>query len=69
MNVFICTWHAEETLTPKIETDLARSKSQLQELNTVIINILTLADKLKNGTIEKIIGKSDLDLGMEFFKK
>lgn len=65
----ISKWQNEETLTSKIETDLARSQSQLQELSIVITNILTLADKLKNGTIEKVIGKSDLDLGMEFSRK
>lgn len=65
----ISKWHYEETLTPKIETDLNRSQLQLQELSNVITNILALAAELKNGTIEKVMGKSDLELGMEFFKK
>lgn len=62
-------WHDEETLTTKIEADLSKSQVQLQELTKVLTNILTLADKLKSGTIEKVMGKSDLELGLEFFKK
>ncbi|MBU3102250.1 hypothetical protein KPL44_23715 [Clostridium sp. DSM 17811] len=65
----ISKWHNEETLTANIESALAKSQVQLQELSKVITNILSLAAKLKNGTIEKVMGKSDLELGMEFFKK
>lgn len=65
----ISKWNDEETLTTKIEADLTKSQVQLQELTKVLTNILTLADKLKSGTIEKIMGKSDLELGIEFFKK
>ena len=64
----ISKWHNEETLTSKIEADLSRSQEQLQELSKVLTNILTLADKLKSGTIEKVMGKSDLELGLEFSK-
>nr|WP_268038907.1 hypothetical protein [Clostridium estertheticum] len=42
---------------------------QLQELSKVITNILALSAELRNGTIEKVMGKSDLELGMEFFRK
>ncbi|MBW9151438.1 hypothetical protein [Clostridium estertheticum] len=65
----ISKWHDEETLTANIESSLAKSQVQLQELSKVITSILTLATKLKNGTIENVMGKSDLELGMEFFKK
>ncbi|MBX4271775.1 hypothetical protein [Clostridium estertheticum] len=65
----ISKWHTEETLTANIESTLAKSQVHLQELSKVITNILTLAAKLKNGTIEKVMGKSDLELGMDFFKK
>ncbi|MBU3100845.1 MULTISPECIES: hypothetical protein [Clostridium] len=65
----ISKWHNEETLTANIESALPKSQVQLQELSKVITNILALAAKLKNGTIEKVMGKSDLELGMEFFKK
>ncbi|MBU3179365.1 hypothetical protein KPL47_24065 [Clostridium estertheticum] len=65
----ISKWHNEETLTATLETNFSKSQMQLQELSKVITNILTLAAKLKNGTIEKVIGKSDLELGMEFLKK
>ncbi|MBW9159476.1 hypothetical protein [Clostridium tagluense] len=65
----ISKWHDEETLTTKLEADLAKSQSQLQELSTVVPNILALADQLKSGTIEKVMKKSDLELGLEFFNK
>ncbi|MBX4262864.1 hypothetical protein KTC96_24180 (plasmid) [Clostridium estertheticum] len=65
----ISKWHNEETLTTSLEITLSKSQVQLQELSKVITNILDLAAELKNGTIEKVMGKSDLELGMEFFKK
>ncbi|MBW9150360.1 hypothetical protein K2F40_15480 [Clostridium sp. CM028] len=65
----ISKWHDEATLTTKIEIDLSNSQLQLQELSKVITNILALADELKSGTIENVMGKSDLELGLEFFKK
>jgi hypothetical protein len=65
----ICKWQDEEALTTKIEADLASSQMQLQELIKALISILALADTLKDGTIEKVMAKSDLDLGLEFFKK
>jgi hypothetical protein len=65
----ISKWQDEEALTSKIEEELASSQMQLQALNKVLINILALADTLKAGTIERVMGKSDLELGLEFFKK
>ncbi|MBU3158075.1 hypothetical protein [Clostridium estertheticum] len=65
----ISKWHDEETLTTTLETNLSKSQVQLQDLSKVITNILALAAELKNRTIEKVMGKSDLELGMEFFKK
>ncbi|MCB2299475.1 hypothetical protein LGL55_23035 [Clostridium tagluense] len=62
-------WHDKETLTTKLKSDFARFQSHLQELSTVIPNILALADELKSGSIENIMGKSDLELGLEFLKK
>jgi hypothetical protein len=34
-----------------------------------VSNILELADELKSGTIEKVMAKSDFELGIEFLKK
>ena len=65
----ISKWHDEETLTTKIESDLSISQVQLAELNKVLTNILSLTNKLKSRTIEKVMGKSDFELGMDFFKK
>ncbi|MBU3146949.1 hypothetical protein, partial [Clostridium sp. CF012] len=55
----ISKWHDEETLSTTLETNLSKSQVQLQELSKVITNILALAAELKNGTIEKVMGKSD----------
>lgn len=65
----ISKWQHEETLTPKIKLDLDRSQTQLQDLSKVLINLLALAAELKKGTIEKVMEKSDLELGLEFLKK
>lgn len=38
-------------------------------LKQVVTNILDLADKLKEGTIERVMSKSDFELGLEALKK
>ncbi|MGK0468464.1 hypothetical protein [Clostridium sp.] len=65
----ISKWQYEETLTTKIESDLAKPQMQLQELSKVLTNLLALAGELKKGTIEKVMEKSDLELGLEILKK
>ncbi|MCJ7691685.1 MAG: hypothetical protein MUO60_20595 [Clostridiaceae bacterium] len=65
----ISKWQHEETLTPKIKLDLDRSQTQLRDLSKVLINLLALAAELKKGIIEKVMEKSDLELGLEFLKK
>jgi hypothetical protein len=65
----ISKWQHEETLTPEIKLDLDRSQTQLQDLSKILINLLALAAELKKGTIEKVMEKSDLELGLEFLKK
>jgi endonuclease/exonuclease/phosphatase (EEP) superfamily protein YafD len=62
-------WKAEETLTAKIEGEINKSQMQLQELSKFLTNILALADDFKKSTIEKVMVKSNLELGLEFFKK
>ena len=62
-------WCEEEFLPINIKADLAKSQEQLQDLNNILNAILSLANKLANGSIEKVMGKSDLELGMESFKK
>ena len=42
-----------------------RLSVQLELLRKVLIDILALADELKDGTSDKILAKSDLELGIE----
>ncbi len=46
--------------------EVDRLTEQLGRCRTVIDSILSLAERLKQGTIEKVLGKSDLELGLEF---
>ena len=67
------TWVFREQLDRWYRTDLTthereeidRLFDQLERLRKVLTNILALADELKEGTIDKILTKSDLDLGIE----
>ena len=58
-------WQAE-TLTDAQRGDLEHLVSHLQRLHTVIAAVLKLADELKAHTIEKVLAKSDEELGLEF---
>jgi len=58
-------WQAE-TLTDEQREDLKHLVSHLQRLHTVIAAVLKLADELKAHTIEKVLAKSDEELGLEF---
>ena len=67
------TWVFREQLDRWYRTDLTnhereeidRLSVQLERLRKVLTNILALADELKEGTIDKILAKSDLELGIE----
>ncbi|MGK5088720.1 hypothetical protein WDW86_14270 [Bdellovibrionota bacterium FG-2] len=50
----------EGTMLEQLESDLTR-------LHDVIEQILALADEFKGKTIEQMLAKSDLEVGMEFF--
>jgi hypothetical protein len=43
-----------------------RLTEQVGRCRTVIDSILSLAEQLKEGTLEKVLAKSDLELGLEF---
>ncbi|MCB1792909.1 MAG: hypothetical protein KDJ70_00400 [Candidatus Competibacteraceae bacterium] len=55
--------HERPTSTQSRE--LNRLDGQLERLRTVLENILQLAEELKQGTIERVLAKSDLELGLE----
>src|SRR5580700_5443563 len=46
--------------------EVDRLTEQVGRCRTVIDSILALAEQLKEGTIEKVLAKSDLELGLEF---
>ena len=46
--------------------EIVRLESQIDEIRQTIVSILTLADELKQGTIDAILGKSDLEIAMDF---
>jgi hypothetical protein len=50
---------------PRECQEIDRLSEQLERLNTVLTNILALADELKEGTIDKVLAKSDLELRIE----
>jgi hypothetical protein len=51
------------TITQRRELD--RLEGQLERLRIVLEDILQLAEEIKQGTIERVLAKSDLELGLE----
>jgi len=43
-----------------------RLQGQMAALHKVVDDILALADELGRGTIEKVMAKDDMELGLEF---
>ena len=56
----------KQTLTDTQRQEVDRLTVQVGRLRQVITAILTLADELKAGTIEQVLGKSDVEVGLEF---
>jgi hypothetical protein len=57
-------WQAQ-TLTAAQRDEVTRLSGQLEQLRLQIEAILSLADELKSGTIESLLGKSDLDIALD----
>lgn len=57
------------TLTAAQRQEVERLAGQMLQLHEVITAILRLADELKEGTIEKQLAKSDVELGIEALLK
>jgi hypothetical protein len=53
-------------LTPSQRQEVARLSGQIPRIRERISAILALAEELKGGTIESVLGKSDLEVGLEF---
>ncbi|WP_404452706.1 hypothetical protein LG329_00960 [Virgibacillus necropolis] len=60
-------WQTEAT--PDQQREIQLLQKQVRKWKQVITDILDLADELKEGTSEKVMSKSDLELGIQSFKK
>jgi hypothetical protein len=54
------------SLTTEHRLEIARLTEQMAKLREVDHQVLTLARELSKGTIEKVMAKSDAELGLEF---
>jgi hypothetical protein len=61
----LARWKKEE-LTAAQEQEIDQLKESLQQLRELETQILSLAEKLKEGTIDSILRKSDVELALEF---
>ena len=57
-------WQAEK-LTAAQRQEVTRLEAQLEQLRLQIESILSLAEELKSGTIESLLGKSDVDIALD----
>jgi hypothetical protein len=55
--------HKQPTDAQRRELD--RLEEQIERLRAVLTNILALAEELKQGTLERVLAQSDLELGLE----
>jgi hypothetical protein len=55
-----------EKLSISQKNEITRLQGQVEKWNIGLTDILALAEELKSGTIEKMVAKSDLKLGMKF---
>jgi hypothetical protein len=58
-----------EALTNEQRLMLEGMAQQLIELNSALTEILSMAEAFKGKTIESILGKSDLEIAMEFLSE
>ena len=57
---------SKTTLSAQQRKEVERLQGQMKKLREQIMAILALADELAKGTIEKVMAKSDAELGLEF---
>lgn len=58
-------WRVRECATDAQRRELDRLEGQLERRRKVLGDILALAEELQQGTIERVLAKSDLELGLE----
>ena len=59
-------WSALPKLDPAQYTEIQRLKGQMAELKKVNRDILAIAEEHEEKTIEKVLGKNDAEVGLEF---
>ena len=64
----LARWRNEQP-TDAQRRELDRLEGQLERLRAVLSAILELAAELKQGTIERVLAKSDLELGLEALRR
>ena len=57
---------AQEDLSGTQRREVERLRIQTTKLKEVLEAILAFADELKEGTIEKVMGKSDVEIAVDF---
>jgi hypothetical protein len=60
----LARWRHEQP-TDAQRRELDRLEEQIERLRAVLTNILALAEELKQGTLERVLAQSDLELGLE----
>jgi hypothetical protein len=55
----------EAAPTPAQSTEIKRLQHQVDRLRSVLTSCLDLTDELKEGTIEKVLGKSDVEVAID----
>ena len=60
----LARWRNEQPSSAQ-RRELDRLEGQLERLRMVLTDILELAEELKQGTIERVLAKSDQELGLE----
>lgn len=64
----LARWQAE-TLTDGQRVEVTRLVAQMRKLRENNANVLKLAEDLGRGTIDKILAKSDEELGLEYLMR
>ncbi len=60
---------ATEQISTEQRAEVARLQGQMKRLREIDEQVLTLAKELSQGTIEKVLGKSDEQLGLEMLMR
>jgi hypothetical protein len=55
-----------DNLSATQQREVERLQTQASKLKEILEAILAFAEELKEGTIEKVLGKSDVDLAVDF---